>query len=177
MPRMRWLLLPLGLLVLACGPLAPTPDEEPDDDEPVSLLRSTFEGEKKESTEVAPDYPDPPPESEPRREEAKPPASEDNSPECKKAKARREKQEKRIYNKRVSVNAIDERQNTVKSAMSGCVNSVECATDGERVMDLQKNIASAEAAYEAALAQVGVLEADLYEIDKEIKRACGRPSH
>ncbi len=150
------------------------------EDEPSSLLRRAFEGEKqqkKESPEVAPDYPDPPPVSEPQREDAKPPASEDNSPECKKAKARREKQEKRVYNKRVSVNVSEERHNTAKSAMSGCVNNIDCATDGVRVMDLQEKIASAEASYEATLEQVGVLEAELFDIDQEIKKACGRPSH
>lgn len=175
MPGMRWLLSALGLMILACGaPEGPTVEE--DEGSLLSRALTTPEPDPEPPPEF--ELPDPPPAAEPEREAPKAPSSEDASPECQKAKARRERQEKKIYDKRVAVvDASDARLATAQSSMTNCINDLECATDGKRVMELQERIANAEASYEAALETVGKLEAELYDIDQEIKGACGRQSH
>jgi hypothetical protein len=173
---MRWLLPVLALLALACGPTTPQPPTPKEDHSLLSqaLGRDPAPEAPKEEAEL----PEPPAEASPTRDAPTAPSSEDTSPACKAAKAKREKQEKRIYDKRVAVvDASDARLATAQSSMTRCISDLECATDGKRVMELQERIASAEANFEAALDAVGVLEAELFTIDEEIRAACGRESH
>ncbi len=173
MAGMRSLLVLLSLLILACGPLAPTEpvqDEAPSPEN--SLLRSSLEAPPSDEP------PRPPQPAELERDAPKSPSSEDSSPACLAAKARRERQETKIYDKRAAaVDSSDDRLAQARASMTLCISDIECATDGKRVMELQDRIASAEGAYEAALTQVGELEAELYTIDAQIKAACGRPGH
>lgn len=175
MPSMRWLLPVLALLALACGPTTPQPPTPKEDN---SLLSQALNRDAPPEQPKEEEFPDPPPEASPTRDAPTAPSSEDTSPACKSAKAKREKQEKRIYDKRVAVvDASDARLATAQSSMTSCISNMECATDGKRVMELQERIASAEASFEAALDAVGVLEAQLFAIDEEIRTACGRESH
>lgn len=96
--------------------------------------------------------------------------------ECRLAKAERERQEMRIEAQRgTGLANAEARISRARAAMSNCVGDDSCAIDGKRVLELQSSLVSAEAAYEVAYKQIGVLEADLFAIDKRIRQACGQP--
>lgn len=165
------------LLLLACGDPAPETAPAEDNSAMRSALTQLQQGGTPENVPPEGSPPDVPQAVAERR--APPVASDEGAQdpaECKRARARREAQEKRIYEARgASVYAAEDRVNAADAAMARCVQDTECAIDGKKVNELMERQQAADRAYAAAIDQVGVLEAALFEIDQEIGRSCGLP--
>ncbi|HJN74126.1 MAG TPA: hypothetical protein QGF58_09365 [Myxococcota bacterium] len=164
------------ILFLACGTSDPVVTDQAPTSTMSTALRSIQSGE---TPNVAPEAERPEIPEAARREESAPETATTTakSPkECRAAKAQRQRQEERIDQQRGGVLASAEsRISRARTAMSACVGDQECAIDGKRVMALQEAIVGAEASYENAYEQIGVLEAELFEIDQQIRNACGQP--
>ncbi|MCB9745118.1 MAG: hypothetical protein H6741_19145 [Alphaproteobacteria bacterium] len=162
------------LLLLACGGDDPAPATSTEEEASLAdVLAGMQEG---------PPAPTAPKEGAPPREptgltEAPPPpeAAPPGSADCEAARGKREALERRVAQQEEGVVArAEESLNSAQAEMNRCIGDMECAMDGKRIQDVQNRVASAQGAYDRAQEQVGVLSAGFYEIDKEIRAACGR---
>ncbi|MCB9743583.1 MAG: hypothetical protein H6740_13365 [Alphaproteobacteria bacterium] len=164
----------LLLTLLACGGDDPEPAAPADDQASLAdVLAGMQEGppEPKAPKEGAPPAEPKGLTEDPPAPEAAPPSSE----ACAAARARREALEARVAQQQESVVArAEDAANAANAEMTRCVSDMDCAVDGKRVQAVQERVAGTQAAYDRALEQVGALSAGFYEIDKEIRAACGR---
>ncbi len=166
------------LLAFACGGDDEPPPPPPPAAETYSLS-SALQGMQDGPPEPkAPEVGEPPQEPIGLRENK--PAAEapkersTDSKACRRNRAEREALEKRVLQQRSSgVDRAEGALSQANEAMRACFADTECAIDGKRIKTTQERIAAAERSYEAAIEQIGVLEAGFFEIDKKIKRTCG----
>ncbi|MCB9760169.1 MAG: hypothetical protein H6739_10075 [Alphaproteobacteria bacterium] len=170
-------LLALGL---ACGgdPEPPPPPPATDATPLADVLAGMQDGPPASTPPTDREPPPAPAGLEDPPDPVRPPPAEVRAPgsaECERARDRRETLERQVERQRSTVvlNA-EQAASDAQAAMTACVGDLDCAMDGKRVQQLQERIQSSEGAYERAIEQVGALEAGFFEIDKEIRRSCGR---